>query len=489
MTPALTVSLAREFRALLPIWLTCSLLALAPAVTGNYMVPSAAGLAYVLGSFAIGAHAFGHEYAHRTMPQLLALPISRYQTLFVKLVVAGALIALLGGAAQLTVLGELDNGPATPQQIAVVVWLTAMLLAPALTLLCGGTLAGAIFAGSLLGCTALGGDIIGWIRYDTDSAAIQRFQVLFFWRVMPFLWFAAALSLWRSFVRAEATEGRGREIHFPHWLGARRDGQRAARRWTRPVWQLVAKELRLQQMVFAIGAIYLAIALLLVLRARTDPHFDGRILLAVTAMYAALLALLAGALAGAEERQLGTIQWQLLLPMPVTKQWRIKAAVAYAVSAGLAVALPAAVILLLPDARVQPRDGVTLLLVVLLLSTASLYISSLASSGIRALVLCVPVVAGGLALVPWINIVAERAVRAFVQNAGWHVGPAPTDAQLLTIALWFGAGFAALAIRFGGSNYRRGDRSLTRIAGQITCMVAYALVAVTISTLLVHRPF
>ena len=58
------------------------------------------------------------------------------------------------------------------------------------------------------------------------AAAIQRFQVLFFWRVMPFLWFAAALSLWRSFVRAEATEGRGREIHFPHWLGARRDGQR-----------------------------------------------------------------------------------------------------------------------------------------------------------------------------------------------------------------------------------------------------------------------
>ena len=457
MTPALRVSLTREFRALLPLWLACLLLALAPALTEHELVRSAAGLAYVLGSFAIGAHAFGHEYAHRTLPQLLALPVSRYRTLFVKLMVAGVFVTLLGGAAELTVLGELDNGPATPQQIALAVWLTAMLLAPALTLLCRGTLAGAIFAGSLLGCIALGGDIIGWIRYDTNDAAIQRFQILFFWRVMPLLWFAAAVALWQSFVRAEATEARGKEIHFPQWLAPRRAGRHAA--WRRPVWQLVAKELRLQQMVFAIGAIYLTIALFVVLRARMDPHFDGAILLAVTAMYAALLALLAGALAGAEERQLGTIQWQLLLPMPVTQQWGIKAAVAYAVSVGLAVALPAAVILLLPDARVEPRHGVTL-------------------------ILCVPLIAGGLALIPWITILAERAVRAFVRNAGWHVGSAPTDAQLLTSALLLAAGFAALAIRFGESNYRRGDRSLTRIAGQVTCIFAYAVVALTVATFL-----
>ena len=488
MTPALRVSLTREFRALLPLWLACVLLALAPALTEHDLVRSAAGLAYVLGSFAIGAHAFGHEYAHRTLPQLLALPVSRYQTLFVKLVVAGVLVTLLGGAAALTVLGELDNGPATPPQIVLVVWLTAMLLAPAFTLLCRGTLAGAIFAGSLLGCTALGGDIIGWIRYDTNHAAIQRFQILFFWRVMPLLWFAAAVALWRSFVGAEATEGRGREIHFPQWLAPRRDGQRAARRQTNPLWQLVAKELRLQQMVFAIGAIYLTIALFVVLRARMDPHFDGEILLPVTAMYAALLGLLAGALAGAEERQLGTIQWQLLLPMPVAQQWGIKAAVAYAVSVGLAVALPTAVILLLPDARVEPRHGVTLLAVVLVLATASLYISSLASSGIRALVLCVPVVAGGIPLVSWITVLVERAIRTFARNAGWHVGSTPTDALVLTSALLFTAGFAALAIRFGTSNYRRGDRSLMRIAGQVTCIFAYALVAVTFGTFLVLRP-
>ncbi len=126
----------------------------------------------------------------------------------------------------------------------------------------------------------------------------------------------------------------------------------------------------------------------------------------------------------------------------------------------------------------------TLLVVVLVLSTASLYISSLASSGIRALILCVPVVAGGIPLVSWITVLAERTVRAFVRNAGWHVGSAPTDAQVLTSALLFAAGFAALAIRFGASNYRRGDRSLTRIVGQVTCIFAYALVAVTFGTFL-----
>ena len=170
-----------------------------------------------------------------------------------------------------------------------------------------------------------------------------------------------------------------------------------------------------------------------------------------------------------------------------TVDW-IALAVVYAVSAGLAVALPAAVILLLPDSHVDVRHGVTLLVVVLVLATASLYISSLASSGIRALILCVPVFAAGIPLVSWITILAERAVRAFVRNAGWHVGSAPTDAQVLTSALLFAAGFAALAIRFGASNYRRGDRSLTRIVGQVTCIFAYALVAVTFGTFLVLRP-
>ena len=484
MTPALKAALAREFRALLPLWFTCSLLALAPALSEHPLVESAAGLAFVLGSFAIGAHAFGHEYAHRTLPQLLTLPVPRHQTLFVKFVVAGVLVMLLGGAAQLTTLGELDKGPATPQQIALIVWLTAMLLAPALTLLCRGTLAGAIFAGSLLGGVAIGGDLIGWMRFDIDNAAIQRFQILFFWRVMPLLWIAAAITLWRSFVRAEAIEGRGREIHFPQWLTPRRDTRGAARRRTSPVWQLIAKELRLQQMVFAIAGIYLTIGLLTVLRARTDPIFDGEILVVVTAMYAALLALLSGALAGAEERQLGTIQWQLLLPMPVTKQWGLKTAVVYAVSLGLAVALPAAMMLLLPDARVEVHNGVPLLAVVLVLSTGSLYVSSLASSGIRALILCVPVIAGGLALLPWMSILTERAVRAFVRNAGWQVGAAPTDGQWLMSMVLLGAGFAAVALRFGASNYRRGDRNLIRIAGQVTCLFAYAVVALTFATLL-----
>ena len=134
-------------------------------------------------------------------------------------------------------------------------------------------------------------------------------------------------------------------------------------------------------------------------------------------------------------------------------------------------------ILLLPDARVEVRHGMTLLVVVLVLSTASLYISSLASSGIRALVLCVPLIAGGLALIPWITVLAERTLRSFVGDAGRHLGSAPTDAQALACALVFGAGFTALAIRFGASNYHHGDRRVTRIAGQITCIFAYAVVA------------
>ena len=41
-------------------------------------------------------------------------------------------------------------------------------------------------------------------------------------------------------------------------------------------------------------------------------------------LYGALLAVLIGSLASAEERQNGTLEWQLLLPMAAWKQWAVK---------------------------------------------------------------------------------------------------------------------------------------------------------------------
>ena len=272
----------KEFRALLPLWCVYVARALAGR-HGDTTCAGAARLAYVLGSFAIGAHAFGHSMRTERCRSCCrcrsrGIRPCRSSSWWP---VCWSRCWLAPRRARARRTGQWPGDPAADRarrlahRHAARSGLDAALPRHARRL---------DLRGSLLGCVALGGDIIGWIRFDTDAAAIQRFQVLFFWRAMPLLWIAAAVALWRSFIRAEATEGRGRRSTFREWLAPPRDERRSAHRRS-PVWQVVAKELRLQQMVFAIAAIYLVIALLVVLSAngsalrRQDPagrHRDVR---------------------------------------------------------------------------------------------------------------------------------------------------------------------------------------------------------------------
>ena len=53
------------------------------------------------------------------------------------------------------------------------------------------------------------------------------------------------------------------------------------------------------------------------------------------------ISLLAGSLASAEERQLGTLEWHALLPMSARTQWTVKAGMAVGVAVVLGLGLPA----------------------------------------------------------------------------------------------------------------------------------------------------
>ena len=92
-----------------------------------------------------------------------------------------------------------------------------------------------------------------------------------------------------------------------------------------------------------------------------------------------------------EERHLGTAQWQLLLPMASWKQWVVKAATAL----GLAMLPGSAVLALLMGfvqrGHVQIGAEFPACAMTLLLTTVSLYVSSLSTSGVKALFLSVPV--------------------------------------------------------------------------------------------------
>ena len=57
----------------------------------------------------------------------------------------------------------------------------------------------------------------------------------------------------------------------------------------------------------------------------------------MSAMYVGVLSMLVGALASAEERQFGTLESQLLLPVRAWQQWTVKVATCYLLAAILGV--------------------------------------------------------------------------------------------------------------------------------------------------------
>lgn len=110
---------------------------------------------------------------------------------------------------------------------------------------------------------------------------------------------------------------------------------------------------------------------------------DASVMAMVALLYGGLLAILIGALASAEERRLGTLEWQALLPVAAWRQFAMKTGVALTLSLLLSFALP----LLL--ARGELAVTAVHAGAVLLLTTISLYVSSRCDSGLQALAMAV----------------------------------------------------------------------------------------------------
>ena len=87
------------------------------------------------------------------------------------------------------------------------------------------------------------------------------------------------------------------------------------------MWLLVKKELRLQQLTFAVSGLYLIGWVSLMSFRPMAPELRVTLLFILTIFHSGAIPLLAGSMASAEERQLGTLEWQVLLPMARWKQW------------------------------------------------------------------------------------------------------------------------------------------------------------------------
>ena len=413
----------KEIRALLPAWFA-SLCAMGAAVLIGPRGHVLGLLAYGFGSVTLGAQSIGHEYTHRTLTLLLSQPSSRRRLLLMKLGVLAAMLLTLSIVAGIMLLRP------TELQWVFASVLCGLFLAPLLTMLCRNPLAGVVFTGAAPAWMSALGEVV--------SAGVL-------WGATLGVCVAAAVASWRLFMRLEAIDGRDPDVRLPQMLRRRTTAIVASAdpgRARHPVWLLVKKELHLQQMTFAVAGVWALIWITVSAFTRIVPGFVGFSLSVVSILYGALLALLIGSLASAEERQIGTLEWQLLLPMATWKQWAVKVGTTLGLAGLLSFGLPVA--LAAGDVGVNAAHAGA----IIFLTTGSLYVSSLCRNGLRALMVSAPVM---------------LALGVLSVIAGVYGSPR----ALLAVPL---AGVIALMLWFALENHRSAGQGAGRVCRQVMWM-------------------
>ena len=446
MTPAaaLGVSIRKEARALLPMWV---------AVAGALIVMVYVGdrrpgglLVYLLGSLALASWSIGHEYSHRTLPILLSLPLSRPRLLLVKLAVVIPLLVMLSALAltllpsSSRVLGR-QEFPTLVGGLAVV---CALILAPLITMLCRSPIAGVVFAAGITGWVYLLAQIAALAVYGSAEPLAERTQFTMTLSLWGFVSVAAlgTVAGWLAFMQLEAIDGLP-DVHWPHGWRRTALAVPVARR-RNPFWLLALKELRLQQMTFIVSGLFIVGGIAISMLSSVVPELKGSPE-PMVALNGLMLAWLAGSLASAEERHLGTIEWQTLLPVAAWQQWIVKAVVTLGLALLLAIGLP---MLFMIDG---PQLNPAYLGLVVVLVTASLYVSSLCSSGLRTLTVSGP------------------AILLVFFPLGRFVRPADTLVMTSFEGLLL-ASLLVLALFFAFENHRSAERNFRRVGGQVLVM-------------------
>jgi hypothetical protein len=245
-----------------------------------------------------------------------------------------------------------------------------------------------------------------------------------------------------------------------------------------PLIRLIAKELRLQQLAIAVAAVWaLAYTIIVASGARAMHPFysySSSLLVVLTVFYTLVLPVVIGSLACAEERQFGTLDAQLLLPVRSSTQWIIKSATAFGLAVTLAVLLPLGLARMFGAAPITLTTD--LVLVVLAVSSISLYVSTLARSGMWALICSVGVVfASGVLIFSQVFSSVGRKVFAVVHAARaphTHLQFMPLTEAYILVPL---CGFAVLAVTLALPNFRYAARRPALIAAHIAIAVAYVM--------------
>src|SRR4051812_21674959 len=317
----LTALASKEFRALLPVWAAAAFTIGADTVlrgTGMDSLFPLGMFAYIAGSLALGAHVIGHEFTNRTLASLLVQPCRRSSMLLIKASVLAVMLVALGGIARFVLFQSLahtfGNLPRNPTLYLPLIG--GLCVAPYLTMRLRSQMAGVVFTATIPGMTYLLALLGGVIIYGTGTAAAETLALAVWTPAMWIFAAAGAVLSARSFMRLQDTEGGREELRLPRWFTPTE-----ASPIRPPLWMLAKKELRLQQMTFAMVAVYAPIWTGLTVAGRLNLDLAWQFpMRGVGMLYFALLPLVIGSLASAQERHLGMLQSQAMLPVPRAQQ-------------------------------------------------------------------------------------------------------------------------------------------------------------------------
>jgi ABC-type transport system involved in multi-copper enzyme maturation permease subunit len=457
------VPITKELRALAPWWLASVFVIAADAYAGHYRVIPIGLLTFVTGTLALGAQSIGHEYSNRTLDALLALPCDRRRLFAAKLIVLLALVLTLGLIAWLCLTtGALAlRAPSEALTLFVLPPLLAVTLAPWLTMMTQSTVAGVVFTAAVPGLlwTLLN---VAAVAFEADygSVWVRRGWV----GGVLALCAAGAVLGWQRFRHLQAVDARGIEIIMP------RSGRVSRARWRHPFWMLFQKELRLQQLTFAVALMYVTGWAGFALGTRVAGGWDAGISTVLNLLYFTILSLLIGSLASAQERQFGTADAQMVLPVGAWKQWAVKSGTAIAIALALGLGVPVLLDRLAPAYdTVRLFHGGTLMMasIIAVLTASSLYVSSLCRSGIAAMVFSFPALVAALFIVQTVGWTAALAASGNDLQPLIH---GPFMQRTLETFVFCGM---VLLLWLAGRNQRFADGDRPRIWRQALLIAAY----------------
>jgi hypothetical protein len=204
--------------------------------------------------------------------------------------------------------------------------------------------------------------------------------------------------------------------------------------------------------------------------------------------FAGAIGIVLGSVMTAEERQLGTLDMQLLQPVAARAQWYVKAGVGLTSTMLLTILLPMALSAILPPAEPERfflRNGPSPLFVasVMIIVATSAYVSSLSLTTMRAVTSSIAVVIG--------MAVAFQRVFVAVMEQGWKLthsitgrvvhGPAVRGAAGDVFWWMLAAGVVLLTLRFAGVNHQQANRSAGRIGAQVAAVALLAVAGVALA--------